>query len=352
MRILDKYITKDYLKLYLIFTLFFISIFLITDFFTSISNLKKEAAASYVIQFYLLQIPYLFTLLSPLSAIISTLFLITHLGGTYQIQAAQIGGIPVKRVVLPLFTIGLIISFSILFLNETLIFRANQRAQELKEENFLGPPKKEVQKNIFIQVPPYYLFYIRSFNPQKGEMENILIYKESPPNSIIIAKKGKWVEGEWIFYQGIEYLLNEEIESTSFYEKKLPIDKGPAYFSRKYFPPDKMSIAELRKYIDEYEKSGFKTLDLETELNYKLSYPFTNFILILLGIPIGLILKKGGRGTSLALGLIISFGYYEAIAFFTTLGKGGFISPFLATWIPSLIFLTGGIYLFTHIERA
>jgi lipopolysaccharide export LptBFGC system permease protein LptF len=113
-----------------------------------------------------------------------------------------------------------------------------------------------------------------------------------------------------------------------------------------------MSVAELRKYIDEYEKSGFKTLDLETELNYKLSYPFANFILILLGIPIGLVLKKGGRGTSLALGLIISFGYYEAMAFFTTLGKGGFISPFLASWIPSLIFLTGGIYLFTRIERA
>ena len=350
MRILDKYIAKDYLKLYLIFTLFFISIFLITDFFTSISNLKKEAAVSYVIQFYLLQIPYLFTLLSPLSAIISTLFLITHLGGTHQIQAAQIGGISVKRVVLPLFTIGLIISFSILFLNETLIFKANQRAQELKEENFLGPPKKEVQKNIFIQVPPCYLFYIRSFNPQKGEMENILIYKESSPNSIIIAKKGKWIEEEWIFYQGIEYSLNEETEGTSFYEKKLPIDKGPAYFSRKYFPPDKMSIRELGKYIDEYEKSGFKTLDLETELNSKLSYPFANFILILLGIPIGLVLKKGGRGTSLALGLIISFGYYQATAFFTTLGKGGFISPFLASWIPSLIFLAGGIYLFTRVE--
>ncbi len=350
MRILDKYIAKEYLKLYLLFTLFFIFIFLITDFFASISDLKKEAAISYVIQFYLLQIPYLFTLVSPLSAIISTLFLITHLGGTYQIQAAQIGGISVKRVVLPLFTIGLIISFSILFLNETLFFKANQRAQELKAENFLGPPKKEVQKNIFIHVPPSYLFYIRSLDAQKGEMENILIYKDTPPSSVTVAKKGKWVEEEWIFYEGIEYLLNEETEGTSFHEKKLPIDKGPAYFSRKYFPPDKMSIAELRRYIDEHEKSGFKTLDLETELNYKLSYPFTNFVLIFLGIPLGLILKKGGRGASLALGLIISFGYYEAMAFFTTLGKGGFVSPFLASWIPSFIFLAGGIYLFTRIE--
>jgi len=350
MRILDKYLTKEYLKLYLVFIFFFIAIFLLTDFFASTGTLKKEAIVSDVIHYYLLQIPYLFTLLSPLSAIISTLFLITYLGGTYQIQATQIGGISLKRTVLPLLTIGLIMSFAVLFLNETLTFKANQLAQELKEENFLGPPRKEVQKNVFIHVPPSYLFYIRSFNPQRGEMENILIYKESPPHSIIIAKKGKWVEEEWIFYQGNEYFLEEEMKNISFHQKSLPLDKGPAYFSRKYFPPEKMNIAELKKYVDEYEKSGFKTLDLETELNFKFSYPFTNFILVFLGIPIGLILRKGGRGTSFALGLVISFGYYETMAFFTTLGKGGFISPFFAAWIPNLIFLAAGIYLFTRVE--
>jgi len=350
MRILDKYVTKHYLKLYTLFTLFFISIFLITDFFTSIGNLKEEAVVSYVVQFYLLQIPYLFALLSPLAVIISTLFLITHLGGTHQIQAAQVGGIAVKRVVLPLFAIGLIISFSILFLNETLFFRANQRVQELKEESFVGPPRKGVQKNIFIHVPPYYLFYIRSLDPQKGEMENVLIYKKSPPDSIIVAERMQWIEQEWVLLSGIEYLLNEEAEGTVFEERKIPIDKEPAYFSRRYFPPDRMSIAELRKHVDEYEKSGFTTLGLETELNYKLAYPFTNFVLIFLGIPIGLVLRRGGRGTSLALGLIISFGYYEAMAFFTTLGKGGFISPLLASWTPSIIFVVGGIYLFTRIE--
>lgn len=350
MRILDKYLSKDYLRLYLIFVFFFVAIFLLTDFFTFIGNLKREAASLAVIQFYLLQIPYYFTLLSPLSAIISTLFLVTQLAGTYQIQAAQIGGISLKRTVLPLLAVGLTMSFIMLFLNETLTFEANQRAQEFKEENFLGSPQKEVQKNIFIRVPPSYLFYIRSLNPQQGEMKNILIYKESPPYSITIAKGGKWIQEEWIFYEGTEYLLNEEMESISFSEKSLPLDKGPAYFSRKYFPPEKMNIAELRKYIEEYEKSGFKTLDLETELNFKFSYPFTNFILVFLGIPLGLVLRKGGRGTSFALGLLISFGFYEAMAFFTTLGKGGFISPFLAAWIPNLIFLAGGIYLFTRVE--
>lgn len=349
MRILDKYLTKEYLKLYLIFIFFFIAIFLLTDFFTRIGSLRKEAITLAVIQYYLSQIPYYFTFLSPLSVIISTLFLITHLAGTYQIQAAQIGGISFKRTVLSLLTIGLIIGFAVLFLNETLTFKANQLAQRLEQENFLGPPpRKEVQKNMFVYVPPSYFFYIRSFDPEEEEMKDLLIYKESPPRSIVIAKRGKWIQEKWVFYEGREYLLEEAMRSIPFQEKSLPLDKDPAYFSQKYLPPEKMSIAELRKYIDEYEESGFKTLSLETELNFKFSYPFTNFILLFLGIPLGLILRKGGRGTSFALGLIISFGYYETMAFFKAMGKGGLISPFFAAWIPNLIFLAAGIYLFTR----
>jgi len=234
-------------------------------------------------------------------------------------------------------------------LDQTLTFRANQLAQVIREENFLRAPKKEIQRNIFIHVPPSYLFYIRSFNPGEAKMENVLIYQTYPP-VLIITKEGKWNGEGWTFSQGMEYPLKEELEGIPFDKKFLPLDEGPDYFAKKYFPPEKMSISELKKYVDEYYKSGFKTLDLETELNFKLSYPFTNLVFLLLGIPIGLILRRGGRGASFALGLTISFAYYEAMALFKTLGKGGIISPSLAAWIPNLIFLAGGIYLFARIE--
>lgn len=350
MRILDKFLSKEYLRLYFVFILFFIAIFLLTDFFTSIHNLKKGAKIWDVIQYYFLQIPYLFNFLSPMAVIVSTLFLITHLTGTHQIQATQIAGISFKRTALPLLTIGLIIGFVVIFADQTLIFKANVTAEKLKQENFLGPPRKKVQKNIFIHVPPSYLFYIRSFNPEAGRMENVFIYEKSTPGTVILAKEGKWTGKEWILYQGMRYRLNEKMEGIPFAEKTLPLDRKPSYFSRKYFPPEKMNIAELQRYISEYRKSGFKTLDLETELNFKISYPFTNFILLFLGIPVGLVLRKGGRGASFALGLIISFAYYEAMALLKTLGENGIVSPFLAAWAPNLIFLAGGIYLFTRVE--
>jgi len=348
-RILAKYITREYLKLYFLFIFFFIAIFLLTDFFQSVGSLRKPAKFLVVSGYYLLQIPSVFILLSPLAAITSALFLVTSLGTTHQIRAMQISGISIKRMSFPLLAIGMVLSFSLLFLDQTLIFETNKLAQKLKEENFVGIPQKKIQRNIFIHVPPSYLFYIRSFNPQEARMEGTLIYNSSSP-SLMIAREGRWEEGKWIFSRGMEYPLKEELRGTYFDEKILFLDKDPSYFSKKYFPPEKMNISELKRYIEEYQKSGFETLSLQTELNFKLSYPFINFILLFVGIPIGLVLRKGGRGASFALGLIISFGYYETMALFKTMGKGNFVSPPLSAWIPNLMFLAGGIYLFTRME--
>ncbi|MEA1965254.1 MAG: LptF/LptG family permease, partial [Candidatus Aerophobetes bacterium] len=310
-----------------------------------------EAKILEVIQYYLLQIPSLFSLLSSLAAIVSVLFVITYLEKTFQIQALQVSGISMRRSFLAILTIGAVFSFSILLLDQTLIFEANKVVQRLKQENFTGRVQKGVQRNIFIHVPPSYLLYIRLFDLEKARMENVLIYKDSSPSSLIIAKEGKWNGERWIFYEGRDYVINGEVEGTYFDEKILPFSNEPSYFSKKYFPPDKMNIAELRSYINEYRKSGFRTLNLETEMNFKLSYPFATFILLFLGIPVGLILKRGGRGASFGLGLIISFAYYETMVLFKILGREGIVLPFLAAWIPNLIFFVTGVYLFIHLDR-
>lgn len=351
MKILDKYLNKEYLHLYLIFTLFFMGIFLLTDFFSSIRNLKKEADLFSLILYYLLQMPYLFILLSPFAVILSTLFVIVYLQSTRQIQAMQISGISIKRAILPLLATGVIISFSILFLDNTLIFQTNRMAQELQSKNFFPEALTEkIEKNIFIAVPPDYLFYIRSFNTEQNTMEDVLIYQKNLPSSLVLCRKAKWNGNQWVLLEGKEYSLGAKPQLNLFKEKKIPVYQEPSYFVRKYLPPEKMNLSTLQKHITEYKKAGFATRALQTEFTFKLAYPWANFILMFVGLSLGLFLKNRSRGASLGAGLMVSFGYYELSALFKTLGKSGVISPFLSPWIPNLIFLAGAIYLITRIE--
>jgi len=349
MRTLDKYITREFLRYYFVFVFFFVAIFILTDFFTSIGNLKKEAVLYQIILYYTLQIPYLFVTLSPISIITSTLFTVSYFTSTNQLQAAQISGISVKRTTLPLFAAGIIIGFSTLFLDNTIVYQANKISHEIKEKNFIQTKEARLQKNVFTAAPPNYIFYIRYLNLQEGMMEDVMIYRDSIPPAFIISKKAKWDGNLWILEKGTEYILKEEPEEKTFVEKKVPVSKKPDYFAQTYFPPEKMSISELTRYIREYSKSGFDTSEFETELNFKFSSPFANFILMLVTIPLGVIIKKG-RGASLATGLLMSFGYYQLLALFKTMGKTGIMNPFISAWIPNLLFIIGGIYLLYKME--
>ena len=351
MRILDKHIIKEFLRYYFPFAFFFIAIFILTDFFTSMAHFKKEVSFFEIGIYYLLQIPFLLVVLSPLSVIISGLFVTSFFSSTNQFQAMQVSGISGKRTLLPLLTTGLVIGFLLLFIDNTVVYKVNHLSYRLKEKIFTGIIEAKVQRNIFVAVPPDYLFYARSLNSQKGIMTDILIYKNSEPPVLICAREAKWKGNFWTLSRGNRYtLLNEDIKEQTFNEKVIPVNKNPGYFTRKYFPPERMNIQELSTYISEYSRGGFKTEDLETELQFKISSPFSNFILMLLALPLGVILKRGGKGASLAVGLLMSFGYFELTAFFKALGKGGVLNPLTTAWLANLLFAIVGTYLIYKME--
>ena len=350
MRILDRYLTREFLKFYFLFALFLVAIFVLTEFFTSMGHLKKEASIFQVTLYYILQIPHLFVLLSPLSVIISTLFATSYFGSTNQLQAMQISGISMKRAALPLFATALIIGFSLLFIDNTVVYEVNKISHTIKEKNFVTVPQTKIHKNIFMTVPPDHMFYIRSLNIEEGLMQGVLIYTNTPP-TLTSAEEAVWEDNVWVLHRGRDYILNQEPEEKPFLQKTFPVSKEPRYFIRTYFPPERMSISELTQYIEEYDQSGFDTQDLETELHFKISSPFANFILILVALSLGVMLRRG-RGASLAIGLLMSFGYYELMALFKALGKADVIGPFSSAWIPNTLFLIAGIYLVYKMEQA
>jgi lipopolysaccharide export system permease protein len=105
-----------------------------------------------------------------------------------------------------------------------------------------------------------------------------------------------------------------------------------------------MSIFVLQQRIEEYRASGFNVSTLEAELETRIAYPFGNFALIVVALALGVMLRRG-RGASLAVGLLMAFGYYQLTAFAKSLAATGAGSTILLAWIPNLLFLIVGAYL-------
>ena len=94
------------------------------------------------------------------------------------------------------------------------------------------------------------------------------------------------------------------------------------------------------------KQNGIVTLKWEVTRYLKISFAFTNFIVILCGIPLVVIKEKSGLSFGAGASVFVIFGYYAFIKFGQSLGFKGVITPLLSAWIGNLVFLAAGILLF------
>ena len=98
--------------------------------------------------------------------------------------------------------------------------------------------------------------------------------------------------------------------------------------------------------IKKLKKNGVETIKWEVTRYLKISFAFTNLIVVLCGIPLVIIREKGGISFGAGASIFVIFGYYAFIKFGQSLGFKGVLSPIISAWMGNIIFLLIGIGLF------
>jgi LPS export ABC transporter permease LptG/LPS export ABC transporter permease LptF len=87
------------------------------------------------------------------------------------------------------------------------------------------------------------------------------------------------------------------------------------------------------------------------EFYKRFSYPFACLVLMLVGVPLGISSKRGGKSTAFVLTILLVFVYY----FFSSIGvafaQSGKVSPFLGVWGANLSFAAAGMLLLFQMSR-
>ena len=84
---------------------------------------------------------------------------------------------------------------------------------------------------------------------------------------------------------------------------------------------------------------------LEVEYWKKFAIPFASLIFVLLGVPLGIISRRGGAGVSISISMGVFLVYWVCLISGETLADRLLISPFWAMWTPNAIFLVVGFWL-------
>src|SRR5262249_49759520 len=74
------------------------------------------------------------------------------------------------------------------------------------------------------------------------------------------------------------------------------------------------------------------------EFHRRLALPTACLVLVLIGVPLGLSAKKGGRGAGFVLTIVLVFIYYFLSNIGVVLATNGKLNPVLGVWLANIIF--------------
>jgi lipopolysaccharide export LptBFGC system permease protein LptF len=80
-------------------------------------------------------------------------------------------------------------------------------------------------------------------------------------------------------------------------------------------------------------------------MHKRFAYPAACLVLMLVGVPLGVTSRRGGKSYAWIFTIAAGLVYYSLSLIGIALGKQDWISAFLAVWSANLLFAAGGIFL-------
>jgi lipopolysaccharide export system permease protein len=365
MRILDRYIFKSTLSLFLGCLFIFFLLYVVVDIFAHLDEILRQKTGLQVLaQYYLSYLPLIFVQVAPIAGLLATLYTFARLNRFNEIIAMRAAGLSVLQISKTPIILGIILSLCVFWVNDKFVPRSitmNEKIKSQMEGQNSKKPQKSAESlsNLSMYGSKNRLFFVNSFNFSTNTMKGITILEQDTNQNItrkIVANKGVYNNGLWTFYQSITYDFdaNGQImhEPQYLQEEIMGIPESPKDFLSQRQRPEFMNIAELDNYILKLSNSGATTVirNLKVDLYQRFTFCLTSIIIMLLGIPFALMIKKRSAGlSSIGLAITVGFCYYVLNAISIALGKAGIITPLLAVSLSHILILTLSVYLISSL---
>jgi len=351
---LDRYIMRKYLAIFWLVFLALLSISIIVTFFERIDNIyEHNKSISLLLRYIQYRIPEFINFGLPVTVLATSLLTLGLLTKSNEITAMKACGVSIYRIVIPLIvTAGLVSLFSFGF-QERLVPSANKKAEEVWNRINDVPARSYgfLDRRWVLSKDKSRIYHYSYFEPKTGTFSQFSLFEiESSSWSLgrrVYAEKGRLEGHELSLSRG--WLRSFPAESQSrfedFQDMEFRLAEDRDYFLKEVKEPSLMSFGELKRYTADVETMGFETTRFKVDLSSKISFPFVCVVMTLLAIPFAFSMGKRGALVGLGLSVIIAMIYWGALGVFRSLGYVGFLSPFLASWGPNLIFGPLGLYL-------
>lgn len=365
MRILTRYILGEVVSHALIGAAVFTFVLFTRDLGRILELVVRNSAPlPSVAQVFFFTVPVALTYTIPMGVLVGILIGLSRLAADSEITAMRASGLGVwtfLRVIM-IFVTGawlLALANSVYLAPRSLAALGDLQAQlKASQASF------EIQPRVFYEGFPKVVLYVQDVKAASGAAiwKGVFLADLSQPSAprITLAREGILAS------QGPDtldlHLINgsthetdpknpDQYQISTFDVTDIPIQIPAAQSSQTPEPPSlgEMKVAELLEKSHSPDPMTERWALLE--YHRRLSLPTACLALALVGIPLGLSSKRGGKSTGFVLTILLVFVYYSISLIGVSLARQGRVSPGFGAWMADAVFLAGGIFLLWRSER-
>ena len=363
MRILRNYILNEFFHSFSLSVIVFTFVLLIGNIIQLadlVINKGVDIISVFKVFFYL--IPWLLSFTLPIAVLTAAMLTFGRFSSDGELTAMKASGIGLYRVSFPVLMLGVIFSFAAFFINDQLSSNASFATRRVVKEVGMKRPTAYLEEGTFIRGFGNYVIFI--YEIRGNRLKNIRVYQpqKDKPTRTIVAEYGE-----------INMLPEKNSMELKLYngtsEEPSPTDPDTFYklnFKTYYMTLDlseifkkekiqkktrEMTINELKGEIARSVSQKIDPTPLYVEIYKKINMSIASFVLMLVGIPLGIKAHRSEKSIGFGMSLLLFAVYWGLFLGGIAASLKGTVPPLIGVSLPNIIFFIFGAFLFTYAAR-
>jgi len=353
--LLDKYLLKQVIEMFLMGVCVFTAIIFASDTFITLIKQISDYGLPFkvALMIIILNLPSIIVMTIPMGVLLATVMTLNKLSLASEITVMRACGIGLNRIAKPIFIFAIAMSLCSFFINESIVPVTAKQSKDLAlwalgqknipdgKQNFVF---KELGQNNFLKR----LFYVGYCEDKT--LHNITVLDTSKEGTIQVlqAREGTTSPEGWNFEKGAMYTVDDdgEILNTALFDDfKMTLGVDMTKQMNKNIARE-MNFSKLIKYIATTDLDKKQRRIVTVELFDKIALPVTTIAFVLIGVPLAITPPRVRYNRGFLFSVLIIFIYYLIRAVSISLGEAGTLPAFFAAWMPNIVLTIWGMILY------
>ncbi len=372
MRLIDRYICREVVSHALLGLVVFTFVFFVPRLVQLMELVVRHSGSPGTITLlFLCTLPPALAFTLPMAVLVGVLIGLGRMSADSEIVALHAAGVGLRRLLLPIGFVALVGTCITLATTFWLSPASLRTLSSLENKLIASQASFSIQPRVFDERFPHVVLYVQDVEAAATRWKGVFLATSgavgfrtasgSRPGSnetaVTTAESAFIMNGtsagqiELHLGRGSTHEYDprdpNRYNVTTFGENDIPVDISAATTAARNTP---LSTAE-RPTTALLTDNGPNWRDSRIEFQRRIAVPAACLIFALLGVPIGVRPRRGGRAAGLILALILIGGYYFIFVYGIHMAELGRVSPWLGVWAADIVAAAVGLFFLGRIEN-